>query len=44
MKSIGSPTFCAMPAGERKIPDPMVMPMTSAVALPSPSVRGSLRE
>src|SRR5207237_829171 len=32
----------AMPAGDRKMPDPMVMPTTSATELHSPRVRGSL--
>ena len=30
-----------MPAGERKMPEPIVMPMTSATELQRPSVRGS---
>src|SRR5690349_24470146 len=30
-----------MPAGERKIPDPIVIPTTSATELQRPSVRGS---
>ena len=29
-----------IPAGDRKIPEPMVMPTTSATELHSPSVRG----
>ena len=36
----GSGTFCAMPAGDRKMPEPIVMPMTSATELQRPSVRG----
>lgn len=31
----------AMLAGERKIPEPIVVPMTTATALQSPSRRGS---
>src|SRR5262249_13427462 len=31
-----------MPAGDRKMPDPIVMPTTRATELHSPSVRGSL--
>ena len=40
--SPGFGTFCAIPAGERKMPDPIVMPTTSATELHNPSVRGSL--
>ena len=40
--SVGLGTFCAIPAGERKIPEPIVMPMTSATELQRPRVRGSL--
>ena len=40
--SMGSGTFWAIPAGERKIPEPIVIPTTSATELQSPSVRGSL--
>ena len=29
-----------MPAGERKIPEPMVEPMSTAIALARPSLRG----
>src|SRR5215831_10681852 len=32
----------AMPAGVRKIPEPIVMPMTTATALQRPSCRGSV--
>ncbi len=42
--SVGSGTFCAMPAGDRKIPEPMVIPTTSATELQRPSVRGSRSE
>ena len=31
----------AIPAGVRKMPEPIVMPMTTAIALHSPSRRGS---
>ena len=38
--SVGLGTFWAMPAGERKMPEPIVMPMTSATELQRPRVRG----
>ena len=38
----GLGTFWAMPAGERKMPEPIVMPTTSATELQKPSVRGRL--
>jgi hypothetical protein len=38
----GSGTLAATPAGDRKIPEPIVMPMTIAAALQIPSVRGSV--
>ncbi len=31
-----------MPAGDRKMPEPIVIPMTNATELQSPNVRGSL--
>src|SRR5262245_13027411 len=40
--SRGSGTFWAIPAGERKMPEPIVIPTTSATELHSPRVRGSL--
>jgi hypothetical protein len=39
--SVGSGTFCAMPAGDRKMPEPIVMPITSATELQRPNVRGN---
>jgi hypothetical protein len=39
--SIGLGTFCAMPAGARKMPEPIVMPTTRATELQSPRVLGS---
>ena len=38
----GSGTRAAMPAGERKMPPPMVMPMTRPMELQSPSRRSSV--
>jgi hypothetical protein len=40
-KGKGPGSFLAIPAGVRKIPDPIVMPMTTATALHRPSRRGS---
>ena len=39
---IGSGTRSAMPAGVRKMPPPIVMPITSPIELNSPSERTSL--
>ena len=38
--SSGLGTFCAIPAGDRNMPEPIVMPITSATELQSPSRRG----
>src|SRR5438094_7066549 len=38
--SSGLGTFWAIPAGDRKMPEPIVMPITSATELQSPSRRG----
>ena len=40
--STGSGTRVAMPAGVRKMPPPMVMPMTRPIELQSPSLRTSV--
>src|SRR5262245_3053514 len=40
--SPGCGTFWAIPAGDRKMPDPIVIPTTSATELQRPSVRGNL--
>jgi hypothetical protein len=40
----GAATLAATPAGDRKIPEPIVMPTTIAAALQIPSVRGSVAE
>src|SRR5207244_1240902 len=39
----GCGTWPAIDAGDRKIPDPIVVPMTTAIALQSPRLRGSVR-
>src|SRR5262252_4371416 len=41
-KGRGPGSRFAIPAGVRKMPEPMVMPMTTATALQRPSCRGSV--
>src|SRR5262249_48431020 len=42
--TVGSGTFCAIPAGERQMPEPSAIPTTSATPLQRPSVRGRRSE